>query len=72
MREVGKKRKTVNNIIYGFGTKMLTMILGILIPRLFIVSYGSETNGLLSTITQIFTFGASTGWHWNGNGKCTI
>ena len=56
MREVGKKRKTVNNIIYGFGTKMLTMILGILIPRLFIVSYGSETNGLLSTITQIFTY----------------
>lgn len=56
MREVDKKRKTVNNIIYGFGTKMLTMILGILIPRLFIVSYGSETNGLLSTITQIFTY----------------
>lgn len=56
MREVGKKRKTVNNIIYGFGTKILTMILGILIPRLFIVSYGSETNGLLSTITQIFTY----------------
>lgn len=56
MKEVDKKKKTVNNLIYGFGTKVLTMILGILIPRLFIVSYGSETNGLLSTITQIFTY----------------
>ena len=32
------------------------MALSIVLPRLFIVSFGSEVNGLLSTITQIFTY----------------
>lgn len=44
------------NIIFGFGTKLVTIALSFLIPRLFIVSYGSEVNGLLSTINQIFTY----------------
>ena len=44
------------NIIFGFGTKLITIALSFLIPRLFITSYGSEVNGLLSTISQIFTY----------------
>lgn len=32
------------------------MALGIIIPRLVLVSFGSEVNGLLSTVTQIFTY----------------
>jgi len=44
------------NIIYGFGSKFIILVLGIVIPRIVIVSYGSEINGFLSTITQIFTY----------------
>lgn len=46
----------LKNIIYGFGSKFIILILGIIIPRIIIVSYGSELNGFLSTITQIFTY----------------
>ena len=46
----------LKNIIYGFGSKFIILILGIIIPRIVIVSYGSELNGFLSTITQIFTY----------------
>ncbi len=56
MKQTNKKCKTIKNLFFGFGTKILTMALGIILPRLFITSYGSETNGLLSTITQIFTY----------------
>lgn len=36
--------------------QVVILILGFVIPRLVIVSYGSETNGLLTTVTQIFTY----------------
>ncbi len=51
-----KDKRIIKNIIYGFTTKIITIALGIIIPRIFIVSYGSELNGLISTITQIFTY----------------
>ena len=35
---------------------MLTLIVGILIPRFVIVSYGSEINGLLSSVGQIMSY----------------
>lgn len=52
----GKDKRVVNNILISFGTKIVLMLLSIVIPRLFILSYGSEVNGLLSTITQIFSY----------------
>lgn len=52
----GKATRVAKNIVIGFGTKLILMALNIVIPRLFIVSYGSEVNGLLSTITQIFGY----------------
>lgn len=44
------------NILYGFGSKLIILVLGVVIPRIVILSYGSELNGFLSTITQIFTY----------------
>ena len=51
-----KKSKNVKNIITGFGGQLVVIILGLIVPRFFIMSYGSDVNGLLSTITQIFTY----------------
>ena len=48
--------KIFKNIITGFGGQIIAIILGLIVPRLFITSYGSDVNGLLSTITQIFTY----------------
>lgn len=53
---MNKKTKLYKNIITGFGGQFIAIILGIIVPRLFITSYGSDVNGLLSTITQIFTY----------------
>ncbi len=52
----GKKQLIEKNIFYSFFTRLITLILGIIVPRLLIVSYGSEVNGLLATVTQIFTY----------------
>lgn len=50
------KLKIKKNIIVGLGGQTIAIVLGIIIPRIFITSYGSDVNGLLSTITQIFSY----------------
>ena len=51
-----KQSKIFKNIVTGFGGQLIAIILGLVVPRLFISSYGSDVNGLLSTITQLFTY----------------
>lgn len=50
------KKKSVLNLTVSIFYKLATIVLGILIPRLFITSYGSELNGLQSSISQIFAY----------------
>lgn len=50
------KRNIIKNAFVGFGGQIIIMILGIIVPRIFISSYGSDINGLLTTLTQIFTY----------------
>lgn len=44
------------NIFFSILNQLIILALGIVLPRLILVSYGSEVNGLLSTVTQIFTY----------------
>ncbi len=48
--------KSINNIISGFAGQIITVALGVVIPRLVLLNIGSEANGLLSTVSQIFTY----------------
>ncbi len=49
-------KKSVYNIIFGVGSQILLAAVGIVLPRLFITSYGSEVNGFLSSINQVLTY----------------
>lgn len=49
-------KKGTYNIIYGVLNLLITAMLGLIIPRLFLVNFGSEVNGLTSSITQIFAY----------------
>lgn len=50
------EHKSINNIISGFAGQIVTIALGIIIPRLVLLNLGSEANGLLSTVSQIYTY----------------
>lgn len=50
------KSKIWKNVIFGFGGQFFIIILGIIVPRIILTNYGSDVNGLLSTVTQIFTY----------------
>ncbi len=49
-------KKIRNNLFYGVFNQFLTLIIGLTIPRLLLTSYGSEVNGLLTTVSQIFVY----------------
>lgn len=51
-----KGKRSVKIFIYGLISQVITLLLGIIIPKLLIVSYGSEVNGLLSSVRQIFVY----------------
>lgn len=49
-------RNSMRNLWWGILGNVITTFVAILIPRLFIVNYGSEVNGLLSSIRQIYVY----------------
>jgi len=50
------KKRLFQNVIIGVFSKIVIILLGIVIPRIIMINYGSDTNGLIITITQIFTY----------------
>lgn len=53
---MNKGRKLVANFGMSIVSQTIILFLGFVIPRIIMVSYGSDTNGLTSTITQVFTY----------------
>ncbi len=49
-------KKISLNLALGVASELLTILLGIIVPRLVLTSYGSEINGLLSSVTQIYSY----------------
>lgn len=49
-------KKGILNVFYGILGQIITICFGILIPKLILDNFGSEVNGLLNTISQIFTY----------------
>lgn len=51
-----KQKDSMKNLIFGLTNFTITTLLGIIIPRLFLLSYGSEVNGLINSVKQIFAY----------------
>ena len=50
------KNKGIKNLIFGLFAQFVTILLGIIIPRLTLVNLGSESNGLLNSVSNILTY----------------
>ena len=49
-------KKSLYNTVVSILSQIIILSLGLIVPRVIIVNYGSDTNGLTSTITQVFTY----------------
>lgn len=50
------RRKIKLNFIFGTLGQVITLAIGLFIPRLFIMSFGSEVNGFLNSVNQVFVY----------------
>ena len=44
------------NLFTSVGFQIVLMIFGFLVPRIVVTSYGSDANGVLNTVAQVFTY----------------
>ena len=51
-----RQLNSFKNLIFGLIGFVVTTLLGVIIPRLFLLTYGSEVNGLINSIRQIFSY----------------
>ena len=51
-----KKKQVFINLFSGIIGQIITITLGVILPKLFITSFGSEVNGLLSSVNQFYTY----------------
>lgn len=49
---MNRKRKLLYNTTFGLIEQAIALVCGFILPRLFLVTYGSAVNGLISTITR--------------------
>ena len=50
------RKKTLLNLISSLSGQVVTIAIGLIVPRLYLVSYGSETNGLLNSVNQFLVY----------------
>ena len=49
------KQKSGKNVIVGLLYQVVSILMGLILPHLFITEFGSETNGLMNSVGQVFT-----------------
>lgn len=49
-------KRSFYNVFFGLLSQIISIALGIVIPRLVLISLGSESNGLLSSINQALVY----------------
>lgn len=50
------KKKAIINIIFSLLLQLVTIVSGFIVPRMIIETFGSETNGLLNSITSFIAY----------------
>ena len=51
-----KTKKFIYNSIAAAILQMLITLVGLILPRMYLITYGSEVNGLISTIVQFVSY----------------
>lgn len=56
MRASGRSRAFLSNTLWSLLLQLVTLVVGFIVPQAIIRTYGSETNGLVSSLTQFVSY----------------
>lgn len=51
-----KTKRSAYNFLYSVASMVISIALGLILPRIIMVGYGSEVNGLLNSVTQFISY----------------
>lgn len=51
-----KTKRSIYNFIFNLLSQIITLGLGIILPRLFLINLGSDVNGLVSSVGQLYAY----------------
>ena len=51
-----RNKRVIWNIISNITYQAVVIVMGLLIPKLYLESFGSKVNGLVSTVKQVFSY----------------
>ena len=51
-----RSKKAIYNIVTNLVLQIVTIIYGFIVPKIIISNFGSNTNGLISSITQFLSY----------------
>lgn len=51
-----KNKRSILNILFSTLGQVIVLICGIIVPKLFVDTFGSEVNGFVSSVSQIFVY----------------
>ncbi|NSK21338.1 polysaccharide biosynthesis C-terminal domain-containing protein [Dorea formicigenerans] len=51
-----KLKRGLMNIVAGIGSQLIILAFGMIVPRMMILTYGSEVNGFFSSISQLLSY----------------
>ena len=53
---MNNKQKTIRNFLYAALSQLIAIGFGFIIPRMWVVGYGSQVNGLISSLDQFLVY----------------
>lgn len=56
VRVASRSAAFLNNVFSSLSLQLVNIVVGLIVPRMIIATYGSETNGLISSLTQFVTY----------------
>ena len=51
-----RSKRSIYNLIAALGSQLILLVLGLIIPRLALTNYGSETNGYMNLVSQVYAY----------------
>ena len=51
-----RSKRSIYNLITAIGSQIVLLVLGLIIPRLTLSNYGSETNGFMNLVSQVYAY----------------
>lgn len=53
---ISNSKKSIYNLLFSYISQITIVVLGLIVPRITLMHYGSETNGLLNSVTQFIAY----------------